>query len=116
MAIIPWLFLFRRTIHWAYILNGISVLIGIILMADFSLDKLPPDLTVRAIFIGTTLADILLLAGKFIMGKALFDLEFSQLDKELPVRFKFLRYPNLGWWLVHLAVMAALYGISAELL
>ena len=116
VAIIPWLFLFRRTIHWAYILNGISVLIGIILMADFSLDKLPPDLTVRAIFIGTTLDDILLLAGKFIMGKALFDLEFSQLDKELPVRFKFLRYPNLGWWLVHLAVMAALYGISAELL
>jgi len=116
IAVIPWLFLARRLIHWAYILNGMSVLIGIILMADFSLDKLPPDFTLSTLALGTTLADILVLAGKFMFGKALFDLEFSQMDKDLPVRFKFSRYPNLGWWLVHLAAMAAVYAIGSEVL
>ncbi|MBI5778424.1 MAG: hypothetical protein HZA49_03090 [Planctomycetes bacterium] len=116
IVIIPWMFFFRRLIHWAYILNGMSVIVGIILMAHFSLGKLPPELSWGAIFLNTTLADIMLLCGKFVAGKALFDLEFSQIDKNLPVKSRFLRYPNLGWWLVHLAAIAAVYAIGAEVL
>jgi len=115
-AIIPWLFFSRRMIHWAYIINGMSVIIGVILMADFSLGKLPPELSWSAIFLNTTLADIIMLGGKFSIGKALFNLEFSQLDKDLPVRSKFLRYPNLGWWLVHLVAIAVVYTIGAKVL
>lgn len=115
-SVIPWLFFSRRMIHWAYILNGMSVLAGIILMADFSLGKLPPELTWSAIFLNTTLADIMVLCGKFMLGKALFDLEFAQLDKDLPIRFKFARYPNLGWWLIHLAAIAVVYTIGAKAL
>lgn len=115
-AIIPWMFFFRPVINWAYILNGMSVIIGVILMADFSIDKLPPELSLSAIFLNTTLADIIMLGGKFTIGKALFDLEFTQLDKDLPVRSKFLRYPNLGWWLVHLVAIAVVYAIGAEVL
>jgi hypothetical protein len=115
-AVIPWLFFFRPLINWAYILNGMSVIVGIILMADFSLGKLPPELSWSAIFLNTTLADIMVLAGKFMFGKALFDLEFSQLDKSLPIRSRFLRYPNLGWWLIHLVIIAVVYAIGTELL
>ena len=102
-------------------------------LADFSLDKLPPDFTAGALVLNTTLADIMVLAGKFTLGKTLFDLEFTQLDKELAtarpraivqrtirsklsVLFKFLRYPNLGWWLVHLVAIAVVFGIGAEVL
>ncbi|MEK7309441.1 MAG: hypothetical protein AAB038_01325 [Planctomycetota bacterium] len=116
IVIIPWMFFFRPLINWAYILNGMSVIVGIILMSDFSLGKLPPELSLSAIFLNTTLADIMVLAGKFTVGKALFDLEFSQMDKDLPVRSKFLRYPNLGWWLVHLVAIAVVYAIGTELL
>jgi hypothetical protein len=116
IVVVPWLFFFRRLIHWAYLLNGFGVIIGVILMADFSLDKLPPDFTLGTIILNTTLADIFILCCKFAAGKALFDLEFSQLDKDLPVRSKFLRYPNLGWWLVHLVAIAAVYAIGAEIL
>lgn len=116
IVVVPWLFLFRRTLDMGYIINGMSVIIGIILMADFSLDKLPQPFGVKDIILNTTLADIMMLLGKFAVGKTLFDLEFTQLDKDLPVRSRFTRYPNLGWWIVHLIAIAAVYFIGAEVL
>lgn len=116
IIVIPWLFFFKPLVSWAYLLNGMTVIIGIILMADFSLNRLPDDASISAIILGTTLADIIILLGKFFIGKVLFDLQFAQLDKELPVRYKFIRYPNLGWWLVHLVAIAVVYGIGAEVL
>src|SRR3989339_1105349 len=57
IIVVPWLFFFRRLIHWAYLLNGFGVIIGVSLMADFSLDKLAPDFTIGALILNTTLAD-----------------------------------------------------------
>jgi hypothetical protein len=116
VLIIPWLFFSRPLIHWAYILNGMSVIIGAVLMAHYSLSKLPADFGWERIILGSTLADIVIAFGKFAIGKAIFDLEFSQLDKELPIRFKFLRYPNLGWWFAHLIAIAVVYAIGVKLL
>jgi hypothetical protein len=56
------------------------------------------------------LADIVLLLPKFFFGKALFELEmFKAIDA--PARHKrFWRYPNMGWWWVHLFAMTAAYA------
>ncbi|MFA5795434.1 MAG: hypothetical protein WC980_10275 [Candidatus Brocadiia bacterium] len=114
IAVVPWLFLSRRTLALGYIINGMSVIFGIIMMADFSLGKIPQAFTAKDIILNTTLADILLLIGKFAAGKALFDLEFTDLAKDFPLRSRFARYPNLGWWLIHLVAIAAVYFIGKE--
>lgn len=116
IVIVPWLFLTRRTLDLGYIINGMSVIVGIILMAHFSITRLPDPLGIKNIILNTTLADIMVLLGKFAIGKTLFDLEFTQLDQDLPVRSKFTRYPNLGWWIIHLIAIAAVYFIGVELL
>lgn len=116
IIIVPWLFLFRRMIHPAYIINGMSVIIGVMMMAHFSLSKLAAPVGFGGIVLGTTLADIVVLLGKFMVGKALFDLQFTQLEQELPVKSRFVRYPNLGWWLVHLIAISGVYAAGVILL
>jgi hypothetical protein len=60
----------------------------------------------------TTLADILLLWGTFLIGKSLFDVEFygSSFDREK--RGKTYRYPNLGWWIIHLFAISVIYSMG----
>lgn len=85
-------------------------------MAHYSLGKLPADFGWERIVLHSTLADIAIVFGKFAAGKAIFDLEFTNLDKELPSLFNFVRYPNLGWWLIHLITMATVYAVGVKLL
>jgi hypothetical protein len=116
MLIIPWLFFFKRWVSIAYLLNGMSVIMGIILMAVFSMNRMSGELSIRAIMLETTLADIVILFGKFTLGKTLFDLEFTQLEKEVILKFKFVRYPNMGWWIIHLVAIGIVYIIGLVLL
>lgn len=120
------LFSIRKTVPYAYLLNGVIVIIGTITMAHFSYEKLmtpppppalAPPLTVYAIFMGTLLMDILILTGKFFIGKALFVLALTPTDKlEAPVvTGRFWRYPKNGFWLVHFIAISALYLIGYSL-
>ena len=112
---LPPLFYFRRTMALAYLLNGFSVIFGTILMAHFSVVHFQGSLTVANILVNTTFADIMVLWGKFVLGKALFDLEHLKTDTDVTAKGHFFRYPNMGWWWVHLVTLSVVYYLGNAL-
>jgi len=114
IIIIPILFIFRSTISFAYLLNGMTVIIGTITMAHFSIKHPPQVWTLQSIFLGTLLADIILLWGKFAMGIALFDLDPVISRPEALMRSgRFFRFPNMGFWFAHFIALTAVYIIGS---
>ena len=110
---IPVLFIFRSTISFAYLLNGMTVIIGTITMAHFTIEHPPQEWTLQTIFIGTLLADIILLWSKFAVGKAIFDLDSTVNHPDAPVSSgRFFRFPNIGFWFVHFISLTAVYLIG----
>ena len=112
--LIPILFIFRSTISFAYLLNGMTVIIGTITMTHFSIENHPPVCTLQTILLGTCLPDILMLWGKFAVGKALFDLDpvIIRPDAEISSG-RFFRFPNMGFWFVHVVTLTAVYLIGS---
>ena len=112
--LIPVLFIFRSTIPFAYLLNGMTVIIGTITMTHFSIENHPQVWTLQTILLGTCLPDILMLWGKFAVGKALFDLDpvISRPDAEISSG-RFFRFPNMGFWFVHVVTLTAVYLIGS---
>jgi hypothetical protein len=112
--VIPVLFIFRSTISFAYLLNGMMVIIGTITMTHFTIENHPAAWTLQTIFLGTLLADIVLLWGKFAVGKALFDLDpvISRPDASISSG-RFFRFPNMGFWFVHLVTLTVVYIIGS---
>lgn len=108
----PFLFCFRPTINLAYILNGFSAIIGTITMAHFSIVHFQGPLTALSIILNTTFADIAVLWGKFAIGQAVFGLEFLKSDTDKLPKGRFFRYPNMGWWWVHLFALAIVYALG----
>jgi hypothetical protein len=98
---IPVLFMFRKTLHLAYLLNGFAVIIGIITMTHFSIVKAP------------LIADILFLVAKFFVGRAIFCIEVFPLEGEAKnPGWRWIRYPNTGFWAVHLVVLSLVYYLG----
>lgn len=110
--ILPLLFWFRRTTAAAYIINGFLAIIGTIVMAQLSITHFKDPVTVANVILNTTLADIAILWGKFVIGKALFDLQFLKSDTDIAAKGRFFRYPNMGWWWVHLFALAFVYTLG----
>jgi hypothetical protein len=114
--LIPVLFIFRSTISFAYLLNGMTVIIGTITMTHFSIENHPPVWTIQTILLGTCLPDILMLWGKFAVGKALFDLDPVINRPDAPMSSgRFFRFPNMGFWFVHVFTLTAVYIIGGYL-
>ena len=69
--VLPFLFNYRRTAPWAYLLNMAAVIVGTVTMAYFSLthwsDKMP--VTWENVLLKSTLADILILLTKVPLGE-----------------------------------------------
>jgi hypothetical protein len=108
IVIVP-LFCFKRTLAYGYVLNGMTVIIGTITMAHFSLEHLPAVRTLSRLFFESMLPDIGILWAKFTVGKVIFDLEmFKYADEAIP-KGRFFRYPNMGWWWVHLIAISVVY-------
>jgi hypothetical protein len=114
VSLIPALFIFRSTIPFAYLLNGMTVIIGTITMTHFSIENHPPVWTLQTILLGTCLPDILMLWGKFAVGKALFDLDpvINRPDAQISSG-RFFRFPNMGFWFVHIVTLTAVYLIGS---
>ena len=108
LVVLPVMFFFKKTVPYAYVLNGMIVIIGTITMAHQSLAESLKEITLSAILFRTTFADIMILFTKFAIGKALFELERTT-NLESVHTGRFLRYPNMGWWIVHLIVMSVVY-------
>ena len=114
VIVIPILFIFRSTIPFAYLLNGMTVIIGTITMTHFTIENHPPVWTLQTIFLGTLLPDIIMLWGKFAVGKALFDLDsiMNRPDAERS-KGRFFRFPNMGFWFAHLVTLTIVYIIGS---
>ncbi|TAN39975.1 MAG: hypothetical protein EPN25_09485 [Nitrospirae bacterium] len=69
------LFMSRRTAPFGYLLNGLLVIFGTILMAHFSIAEMTAkSIPLQAMLLKSTLPDIGICWGDFFIGKALYDL------------------------------------------
>ncbi len=109
---LPFLFWFDSTVSAAYIINGFLVIIGTLTMAHFSMVNFKGPVTLGNILLNATFADISILWAKFAIGKALFDLRHLKSDQDIVTKGRFFRYPNMGWWWVHLFALAAVYALG----
>jgi hypothetical protein len=109
---VPVMFLIRRLAAYAYVINGMLVIIGTITMAHFSLAHPPEKFGLQTLFMGTLLPDILVLFTNFMLGKSLFELEMLKTEETAVRHGRFFRYPNLGWWFVHLFALSAVYALG----
>jgi hypothetical protein len=112
---IPLLFTFKRTVAYAYVLNGMAAVLGTITMAADSWGQRPETLTLGWLFLGTLLPDILLLWGKFAVGYGLFELELHKNEDQAHRRGRWFRYPNMGFWWVHLAAWSVVFYLGRTL-
>jgi hypothetical protein len=115
IIVIPAMFFVKNTRAYAYVINGMFVIIGTITMARVSLLHLPAVLSIQTIFIGTLLADIFILVTNFMFGKALFELDMLASIDAAVRHGRFWRYPNMGWWWVHLFTLSFAYTMGALL-
>jgi hypothetical protein len=113
IVIVPLFFSFQKTLAYGYVLNGFSAIVGTIVMSHFSLAHWPNPVSVNALLLKTTLPDIIILWGKFFLGKALFDLEMNGYDRIKTKVGRSFRYPNLGWWLVHWVGLSLVYSLGS---
>jgi hypothetical protein len=112
IIVLPLLFSFRKTLHYGYVLNGFLAIIGTIVMAHFAIAHWPEPATLETIILKSTLADIIIVWSKFFVGKALFDLETLGYDPAKDKKGIAYRYPNMGWWLVHLMGLSIVYTLG----
>ena len=114
-VVLPIMFWIRRTIAYAYTINGMLVIIGTITMAHFSLAHPPDQITASSILTKTLFSDILILFVNFMIGKGLFELQLLTKPDMEARHGRFLRYPNLGWWILHLVLMSVVYALGRAL-
>lgn len=112
IIVVPLLFSFRKTIGYGYVLNGFLAIIAAVTMSHFAIVHWPSPATLQSILLNTTLADILIVGSKFFIGKSLFDLETFGYDPDKVRQGKTYRYPNMGWWLVHVAAISIVYSLG----
>ena len=71
VLVLPFLFNHERTVAWAYLLNAVTVLVGAVTMAYFSLTTWQGPVTWKAVLLGSTFPDIVLLAAKLPIAHAI---------------------------------------------
>ncbi|MBP1735559.1 MAG: hypothetical protein H6Q53_1846 [Deltaproteobacteria bacterium] len=78
-VVVTTLFLSRKTAVYGYLINGLIVIIGTILMAHFSIvDIMAKSIPVASWFTRSTLPDIGIAWADFLVGKSLYDLYLKQ--------------------------------------
>lgn len=109
---VPAMFLFRKTLAYAYVINGMLVIIGTITMVHFSFAHPPERVSFYTLLFSTLFPDVAILLTNFVLGKVLFELEMLKNEETRARKGRFFRYPNLGWWFVHLAALSAVYMLG----
>lgn len=100
-AVVPWLFLSRRTLNLGYLLNGFTVILGLVTMGHFALTRRPiwPDHAI--------------LASKLFVGYVLYNQQVFNPEAAPKLGLNAIRYPHLGFWLVHLVGFSTVYALGA---
>ncbi len=114
ILVLPLMFLNKRLIGFAYLANGMLAIIGTISMFHFMFVTLPRGSNLNYLVMKTTLPDILILWAVFLIGKQIFDLEMTNANNlDGPKnKVKFYRYPNMGYWLIHLGTLSLVYFLG----
>jgi hypothetical protein len=112
IIILPAMFLSKKTLPYAYIINGMFVIIGTITMAHASVERLQDGITFATVFVGTLFADIAILWVNFFIGKSIFELEMFRAIDAAVRNGRFFRYPNMGYWGVHVATLSVVYVLG----
>jgi hypothetical protein len=99
----PILLSLRRTVVLGYLINGMSVIVGIILMLSISLSHLPNPLTFVGLVLNTTFPDAILLFGKLFVGHQIF---LHHHPKGMGRMF------TVGWWTRHFVYLTTLFTIG----
>ena len=82
MTVVILMFMNKKTASYAYLINGMIELLGVITMAHFSYVRFASPFTIRKIFLNTLFADIAILTGKFLISKAIYESYFVK-EQEL---------------------------------
>jgi len=115
IALLPVLFWLKNTIAYAYVLNGFLCIIGTVTMSHFAIARWSDPASSPDILLKSMVIDILIVWGKFFVGKALFELETFGYDPNRKKAGLTYRYPNMGWWLIHLAGVSFVYFLGNRL-
>ncbi|OGF44509.1 MAG: hypothetical protein A2452_12770 [Candidatus Firestonebacteria bacterium RIFOXYC2_FULL_39_67] len=76
MTVVIVMFMYKKTAAYAYLINGIIVVLGTITMAHFSYVHFTAPFFIGKIFLNTLFADIAILIGKFFLSKAIYESYF----------------------------------------
>jgi len=72
------LFMSRKTAAYGYLLNGLIVIYGTVLMGHYSIaEMMAKSIPLQAVFLKSTLPDIGINWADFFVGKALYDLHMK---------------------------------------
>jgi hypothetical protein len=114
IIVITTLFFFKKMVPYAYIANGMLAIIGTITMVHITLVNLPQNFKIADLFLRTLMPDILILWGAFFVGKVIFEVEMTNVNNLDNPRHKgrFIRYPNMGYWFIHLAALSLVYYLG----
>jgi len=75
VVLVTALFMSRKTAVYGYLLNGLIVIYGTILMSHFSISEIiAKSIPLSSMLLKSTIADIGIAWGDFFVGKALYDL------------------------------------------
>jgi hypothetical protein len=106
VILVPCLFLFKKTVILAYLINGFSVVIGAITMGQMSWMNLPNPLTLQSLFIKTALPYIFISLPKLWLGQSL-------LEHYYPAGLG--RMFTAYWWVRHFIYFAVVYSFGIYL-
>jgi hypothetical protein len=112
LSAVPALFSFKKTVQYGYVLNGMLAIIGTIIMTHYSIANLPKPFNLETILFETLFASILMLWTVFFTGKAIFELETFGYAEDKEKKGITYRYPNMGWWFVHLCALSVIYTLG----
>lgn len=75
LLVVTWLFTSNKTVAYAFLFNGMLAIFGAILMGHLTVAQLWGTGASLAdwIYLKSTLADIIILAADFLLGKAIYD-------------------------------------------
>ena len=103
IVVAPILLCYARTVIVGYLMNGISVIIGTILMTTFSLSRLPDPLGFGGLVLNTTFADTMILFGNLFVGQQIL---LHHHPRGMGRMF------TLGWWTRHFIYLSVVFTIG----
>ncbi len=103
VVVTPLLLSFRRTLILGYVFNGMTAIVGSILMTYFSLALMQFPVTLERLIIGTTLADVLILLSKLFIGQQI-------LLAHYPAGTG--RMFTSGWWFRHFVYLSVVFTVG----